>query len=192
MENLISAYIKWFDPKIKNWILIPLESLIFIYLIIKLSFKVIYFNEAFPNWINLFLDHVTFDNIWLGKIDQNDIAIIASFIAAILGIAIPISLSVISSLDEKYKQGGITREFLKEPINISQYSILLINILIILGTMFLENFNPYFSIIYLLFFLLSLVNFIAYILLIREYLVDAKSYILKKLIRELNHYYNEH
>lgn len=191
MEKLIRAYIRWFDRIIKKWFFRPVWFIILFYLLVKLLLEIPYLKISLAPRINEILIDFHINDLWLANIDQQDVSILAAFITAILGIAIPISLTVISTLDEKYQQGGITRVFLKEPINITQYFVLFTNIIIIILTMFIEYLNPVFSIIYIIYFVLTVFNFIAYIFLIIDYLTNAKLYIYYKSQNDLNQYFNE-
>ena len=191
MKWIMNKYLNLFDPFLLKWVMKPIWFILLTYLALKIVFEIPFFKEGTLFWYNQIFNYTTDNHYWYSYIDKHDIAILASFIAAILGIAIPISLTVISSLDRKYQQGGMIKEFLKEPLNIAQYFALLTNIFIIVCTLFFNSLNPLFSLLYLTYFLLTVMSFIAYIYLIISYLINAKSHVYNKCEKALNRYFDE-
>jgi len=127
----------------------PLLIIFSIYLLINfiMLFPVIIaFLHGLPHYISYIMDTTLF------KIETKHIAIFSGFIAAILGIAIPISLTVISNLDRRYKQSGISKEFLNEPISRSQFYVLFLNIIFLVAAMFSNSINNFISAVYIVFF----------------------------------------
>lgn len=189
MKKIFNSYMQLFGPTIIKWGFCP-------FLYISFGFLCFYafmeipdvkegFDYSFNNWIPEIGRYSEFIKF---HYESSHVAIFAGFISAILGIAIPISLTVISSLDQKYHQGGISKEFLMEPINYYQYFILFINIVFLVVTMFRNTIHSFLATLYTVFFFLTVINFIAYILLIISYLTNAKSHIYSKTEVEINRY----
>lgn len=191
LRTILKGYDQLFGRKLMNWGYYPFLVISFYFLLFYAFLEIPdvkeWFNYSFHNWkpeIGLFSDYIKLNY------GTTHISIFAAFIAAMLGIAIPISLTVISNLDKKYNQGGISKEFLNEPINKSQYYVLLINIGFLVISMFMNSIYNFFAALYTIFFFLTVINFIAYILLIISYLTNAKSHIYNKCEAELNQYLN--
>ena len=180
MKWVINMYLKLFDSFILKWVIKPIWYIILTYLVLKIFFEIPFFKEGSLYWYNSLFNYANGEGFWYSNLDKQDISILASFIAAILGIAVPISLMLISNLDKKYQQGGITREFLKEPLNSFQYFALLSNIIIIVCTLFFNSVDTIFSLVYIIYFLFTVISFIAYIYLIISYLTNAKLHIYNK------------
>jgi hypothetical protein len=191
MEEFLNDYRQLFGEKFTNRVYYSFLgvsiAILFFYAFMAIPDVKEGFNYSFKKWIpemGLYSDFIKLN------FEAKHISIFAAFIAAFLGIAIPISLGVISHLDQKYNQGGISREFLMERINRSQYYTLLINIVFLVVTMYRYTIHSFFAALYTLFFLFTVINFIAYIKLINSYLIDAKSIIYKKSYEATNRYLN--
>jgi len=191
MKKIMRFYIKNFENQWFKKLRQVLWLVIISYLLLKFILEVPCIRSIIPEWFIIMLSSLSLGDYWFSEINLAAIEILASIIAAIFGIALPIVLSVITSLDEKYKQGGISKEFLKEPINTSQYIAFLTNVLIIIAFICYESFNPLFSFVYLVYFSLTIFNFVAYMFLIIDYVTAVKHTIYNKCNHALNQYFNE-
>lgn len=191
MKKFYKKYEGLFGTRLTNWAIIPLFAILIFFIL----FNAILLIPDFKAWIisvTIGLPHIAkLIDFFQMKIQTENITIFAAFISAMLGIAIPISLTVISNLDQKYKQSGISKEFLSEPINHSQYYLLFLNILFLITFMFSSFLSALLSSMYIVFFLITVINFIAYILLIQNYLTNAKKYIYEKCDEKLTQFLNE-
>lgn len=191
MKKVMQFYINNFENQWIKTFRQVIWMVLISYLFLKFIFEVPFVKLRLPDWFTIKLNSLSLGDYWFSEIDLSAIEILASIIAAIFGIALPIVLSVITSLDEKYKQGGITREFLKEPLNTSQYFAFLTNVLIIIAFICNESFNPFFSFIYLVYFSLTILNFVAYMFLVIDYLTTVKHTIYNKCNHAINQYFYE-
>lgn len=191
MKKLYKKYAGLFGKGLGQWAIIILLAILILFILLNAMLLI----PSFKAWtISISKGSYNVSNLiafFQMKIEAKNIVIFAAFISAMLGIAIPISLSVISNLDKKYNQSGISKEFLSEPINYSQYYLLFLNILFLITFMFSSSLSALLSSLYIAFFLVTVINFIAYILLIQNYLTDAKQYIYEKCDEKLTKYLNE-
>ena len=191
MSKLLNFYIKLFDDWLYDYVIKPIWFffILSIYIMLITQLPIIkeglsyYYTYLFPN-----LGEVKYLEPLL---TEKEIAIISTFLAALLGIAIPISLNIIADLDNKYNQGGISKEFLNEPLNNAQIFFLITNVFVIICALFFFEFNFWLSIFYIFYFFITVISFAAFIKLVQVYSINAKNLFSEKLKRDVKKYFQD-
>jgi len=123
------------------------------------------------------------------EINPNYLSISAGFISVLLGIAIPVSLTVITNIDNKYNQTEIIKEFVQERIYEAQYFFLFANVALLAATTFFDIKNMAIYAALLGFFGVSIILFGLFIRLIHKYTAHLADHLRKKYLKEIDAYF---
>jgi hypothetical protein len=110
---------------------------------------------------------------------------IATFEGILIGVAIPISLQVVSWTVDRYKDQEIAQFFIKEPLYKIQYLLLLPNIAIVIFLRFLNISNLIFLWFIFLWLILNMVIFYKFVRLVEQYITNTDKLLLRKLKRHV-------
>jgi len=115
------------------------------------------------------------------------LSITGGIIATVIGLAIPISLSVIQMIQVKYKTPKLTKAFITEPLYVAQIVLLLLNIFLIV---FVALFSiKYMWIVCLVIFSGTIICFSFFLRMIHKYVSDLEGYLGKKYKNKMIDYF---
>ncbi len=191
MNRFLTFYIKHFEKWLYNYIIIPIWFFFILYMFFNILTHLPFIKEAVDFWYKFLFPNMSESFFWKPLLTNDHIAILSTFLAAILGIAIPISLSIIANLDNKYSQAGIGKEFINEPLNNAQIYFLITNIFIIISALFFVEFSGWITIFYLIYFFITIISFTAFIALVQKYATDATSIFKNKLEHDVKEYFSK-
>lgn len=110
---------------------------------------------------------------------------VAVFEGILIGVAIPISLQVVSRTVDRYKDQEIAQFFIKEFLYKIQYLMLLPNIAIAIFLRFLNISNIIFLWFIFIWLILNMVIFYKFIRLVEQYITNTDKLLLRKLKRHV-------
>ena len=99
----------------------------------------------------------------------------------LIGVAVPISLQVVSWIADRYKDQEIAKLFIREPLYKLQFMLIIPHIA---SCIFIRYLNITYSLILHLMFFWFIINLIAFYLFVRRvalYITDADQILLQKL-----------
>lgn len=117
---------------------------------------------------------------------SNFLAISIGLLGAIVGIAIPISLSIVSENLKTYKDIWISEMFRKEFAYKYQFIIVIPTIAILLLVEFLKLYHPFFLAIAFILVVISLFLFYKFIRLIEKYSTRTEEVVLEEAKRKID------
>ena len=117
--------------------------------------------------------------------DSTFLSDIAAFEGILIGVAIPISLQVVSRTVDRYKDQEIAQFFIKEPLYKIQYLLLLPNIAIVIFLRFLNISNLIFLWFIFLWLILNMIIFYKFVRLVEQYITNTDKLLLRKLKRHV-------
>lgn len=156
---------------------------------IGLIFFIFYSFVTQPIFIQLYGNKIA--NFLLQPLDITILGIMVGFEGVLVGVAIPISLQVISRALDNYQDPDLAKFFTSEPIYKSLFYSLLLHIIIVIISI-LMYYNPFICISYLsVWFLINIVMFIYYFFLVEKYLISLDDILLNKLNGHVDEFLEE-
>ena len=102
-----------------------------------------------------------------------------------IGVAIPISLQVVTRAADRYKDYEIAQFFTKEPLYKLQYVLLLPNIALAIFLKFLSISNPVVLWTIFFWFIVNIIVFYIFVKIVEEYTINTDKLLLGKLKRHV-------
>ncbi|MCK5534827.1 hypothetical protein KAI68_06885 [bacterium] len=110
---------------------------------------------------------------------------VAVFEGVLIGVAIPISLQVVTRAADRYKDYEIAQFFTKEPLYKLQYVLLLPNIALAIFLKFLSISNPVVLWTIFFWFIVNIIVFYIFVKIVEEYTINTDKLLLGKLKRHV-------
>ena len=148
-------------------------------------------------WVTLILiillfiygDYVDDSVSWFTVTAQFDsyLSITAEIMSALIGLAIPLALTVIKMVQSRSKTTKLTSLFVSEPIYRAQLVLFLFNIT---AVVLLSLFQwPYFWIVCLLLFIISMIFLVLFVRLIHKYSANLETYLIERYDNDVSDYF---
>lgn len=115
------------------------------------------------------------------------LSITAEILSAVLGLAIPLALTVVQMIQTRMKTTKLTRVFISEHVYWMQMILLFLNIGMI-ALLALTDI-PYVWIFCVFVFFASMVYLIRFILLVHRYVADLETYLAEKFDRDIERFF---
>jgi hypothetical protein len=115
------------------------------------------------------------------------LSITAEVLSAVLGLAIPLALTVIQIIQTRMKTTKLTRVFISEHVYWMQIILLFLNIAV-MALVALTNI-PYFWIFCVFVFFASMVCLVRFILLVHRYVADLETHLAEKFDKDIDRFF---